>query len=405
MRQISTLAKNMMHMLTTHAFGLVIPLVMIPFIIRSIGIEDFGQYSLALVTSAYITTLVNFGFDYSGSKRISEVREDNERCSQILFTVTTIKALILLIILVLYISVYQLFDITNYWLFFWSILMVIESVLIPRWFFLGLERMNHITFAFSISKSLSTLLIVIFLLENLNIFYLPLSYFIASIVASLYIWYVIFQKLGMHYSGTNSKMILRELKFGSSMFLATASVSFYRNASIVYGGFMLSPYDLGVYSVAQKLVTTIQSFFNPITQALFPHFSLEAKRQDIQSFKNEIKLLIKKSLLISFLVVVILCVFSGHLWYFFTENKMVSYDLYVLSPIILFGPMNFIIGYVGLVNMNRERALLSVVILVSVLSSIYTPLIIYFSVDLTPLALLISELLIFVGLIKKFTKV
>ena len=56
-----------------------IPVIIVPFVIRALGVEAFGKASYAQNIVAYLTILVNFGFDYSATQDVAINRDDKEK--------------------------------------------------------------------------------------------------------------------------------------------------------------------------------------------------------------------------------------------------------------------------------------------------------------------------------------
>ena len=49
----------------------IIPIVIVPYAIRTLGVEGFGSATYAQNIVAYLTILVNFGFEYSATQYVS----------------------------------------------------------------------------------------------------------------------------------------------------------------------------------------------------------------------------------------------------------------------------------------------------------------------------------------------
>lgn len=75
-----------------------VPVLVIPFIVRALGVEAFGNVTYAQGIVQYFTILVNYGFDYSATRQIAIHRDDKACLSSIFWSVISAK-LILLILL------------------------------------------------------------------------------------------------------------------------------------------------------------------------------------------------------------------------------------------------------------------------------------------------------------------
>ena len=398
------LTGNVFQLSVLHVFNMIIPLLLIPFIIKSVGIIKYGELAFAITISTYALILVNFGFDYSGTKRISENRDNLEKISSILISVTLIKLLLFVIVLLIFFLVIIFLEDLDFFLYFFSIMMVLDSIFLPKWFFLGLEKVKYITIAYGVSKLISSLFIVYFLYSGLPISFIPLSYLIGIFFTGLYTWFIIKVKLKVSMLRVSKSTVFYEFNNSINLFYTNLSVNLYRNSTIFFGGFLLSPTQLGSYALAERIIKAIQSFSNPLTQALFPHFSLVSKMKGIKLVKTNIYKLAKiiTPTIIFFIVLAMLAI--ENLKVFF-DIDVIDNNIYILSPIILFGTLNFIFGYLGLVNLGFEKKVLRIMIIITLFNLLFTPAILYLNSSTSSLPLLITEIILFSLLLNSFRKI
>ena len=69
---------NFFYLSCIQTVNLISPLVILPFLIIKFGIEGYGSIAFAQAISFYVSTLINFGFNVSGTKKISEFRDDKK---------------------------------------------------------------------------------------------------------------------------------------------------------------------------------------------------------------------------------------------------------------------------------------------------------------------------------------
>ncbi len=72
-------------------------IVVIPIIVRILGVEIFGEISYIQNIVSYTTIFTNFGFDYSATKQIARNKNNPQQTNQIFWNVISFKLLLLII--------------------------------------------------------------------------------------------------------------------------------------------------------------------------------------------------------------------------------------------------------------------------------------------------------------------
>lgn len=139
-----------------------IPILIIPYVVRALGVDAFGAASYAQNIAAYLTLLVTYGFDYSATQEIAIHKEDAEKVRQIFWRVISAKLLLFAATLAVLCALYLLLprakaDPAS---FFYAGLINLGFALFPAWYFQGTERMAKMAlFNFGV-KSVGALLTI-----------------------------------------------------------------------------------------------------------------------------------------------------------------------------------------------------------------------------------------------------
>ena len=150
------------------AANMFLPLLTVPFLVRVLGIELFGQLAFVTAFMYYFVVLSDYGFNLTATRDISVNRHDIEEVSRIYSQVTVIKlALLILSFLLMLAIVFFVPTFFEHWpLYLASFMVVICQALFPTWFFQGMEAMKYITYLSVFAK-------VFFMLGNFYFVFCP----------------------------------------------------------------------------------------------------------------------------------------------------------------------------------------------------------------------------------------
>ena len=143
-----TILANFSYLSLLQVFAILFPLLTYPYLLRVIGLELYGVIIFAQSIINYVSLVINF----PGSICRSEERGDLQaRIREIVRIITSIywcKFILWLVCLVLYLSVISMvpFFEDHYWVYVLSFLLTFNELLLPIWFFQGIEKMKYITF-------------------------------------------------------------------------------------------------------------------------------------------------------------------------------------------------------------------------------------------------------------------
>ena len=76
---------------------IIIPLIILPYLIRILGIEKYGIVIFAQTVVFYFMVVVNFGFEMSATKQVSINRNDKLKLSELVSAVVYIKTILLIL--------------------------------------------------------------------------------------------------------------------------------------------------------------------------------------------------------------------------------------------------------------------------------------------------------------------
>lgn len=298
------LVKNFTWLTIIQSANYIVPLIVIPYIVRIVGVELFGKISYAQNIVSYFTLVINFGFDYLATREISINKGDKHEINRIFWSVIKQKVLLFVVsFLVLIIVGMQISRIWNDFLLYFIIFGLNLGIMtFPTWFFQGIEDMSKMAIFNLVIKSTGLLLTFIFVkLKSEYILYplfTSLSYIIVGFISFLYV--VKTYNLKIEFTKISYDLILFKKSF--PIFLNNLFVSLYTVANITILGMYKNEYEVGIYSGAFKIISAILMMTSmPLNTSIFPSVS----REFTNSIPNGLKLL-KKTILVSSFVLLFL---------------------------------------------------------------------------------------------------
>ena len=393
--------ENFFSLSVLNAVSFIFPLITVPYLARVLGAEKFGIVSFATVVIQYFMIFTSFGFGFSATQQISINQQNKKKVSDIFAAVIFVKlfisvlcAVVLLLLIVFFAKFHN-----NSMVLIYAFGMVIGDALVPVWLFQGMEKMKFITIVNLVSKLIFTLLIFVFIRSEADFLYVTLLNSFGYLVAGLLSFIIAYRLFKLEMVLPKITEIKKQLIESWPIFVSTFSINIYRNMNVLILGLFTNMTLVGYYSSAEKVIKGMQSFASPLSDALFPYIS---KRFAKNTEGSNIKVLFRLS---SYYFVglaalsVLFLIFAKPIATVFLGQKFIASipDIQIMSFVIMFGGMNYLLGIVGLVNMGFKKKFMVFVAITGVISIINLFWLVYYFADKGASAsMLISEFVLFV---------
>lgn len=330
----------------------VLPLIILPYLVRVLGIENYGLIATSLAIIMLFNIVVSFGFELSATKDVSVSKTNNNKLSEIFSTVMFIKVTFLIIsfIVLVFLTEYVSVMNENSTLFFLTFGVVIGHAIFPSWLFQGMEKIKYITYINLITATCSTGLIFLLVQDEKDILYVPLLNSIGGILGALYSLRLANKIFNIKYIPPKRKNIFLYLKSSYAFFLSRAANNGSRYYAVTLIGLYFGNSLAGYYSLAEKSFYAFVSLGGLISQAIYPYMCRT---------KNVIFL--KKILIIATLISIILVVpvmyYNEYIFYFLfdEESEVLSSVFEILFFGSIFSIIGSLIGYPLLSAFNYDK--------------------------------------------------
>ncbi|MDD5116486.1 MAG: flippase [Candidatus Omnitrophica bacterium] len=267
---------NFISLTTLQTISYILPLIILPYLIRVIGIEKFGLIAFAMSFVQYFMILTDYGFSLSATKTISLIGEHKQRVSEVFSSVMTVKFILAgLSFLMLGAIVYFVPKFKGDWLvYILSFGSVIGNTLFPVWFFQGKEKMNYISLVNVAGGLIYALCLFIFVKGPQDFLLIPVMNSLQSIVGGLLGLYIVFRKFQVRFILQKYATIKQEIRTGWDIFISILSINAYTTSRVFAMGLLTNNVITGYYSLAEKIASYIQTFpMDSFTRAVFPRIS------------------------------------------------------------------------------------------------------------------------------------
>lgn len=341
----------MLYLMTLATY--VFPLITLPYLTRVLEPQYYGIITYMTATMSYFQTFVDFGFNFSATKKISQHRNDLQYVAEVVASTIEGKFILVLISLAVYTTLVPFIEIlrTNILLGYLYFLSVAVSIFLLDFLYRGIEKMEIITLRYVASKTVSTVLTFVFVRSKEDLIFVPILSIAGTLTAVILTWIHVKRIIKLKTVFVPIKKAWIGLKTSAIYFVATfATTAFGATNTFVMGIINMPPEQIAYWTVSYQLVSALQSAFSPIINSLYPHMA--AKRD----FK-----LIKKVLIIIepliFLGVAVAMALSGIVIQIFAGP---GYEgavpvLRLLLPLLIFSFLGQVIGFPTLGVMGKEK--------------------------------------------------
>ncbi|OAQ19839.1 oligosaccharide flippase family protein [Thermosulfurimonas dismutans] len=381
-REKKQLCENFISLSLLQGANYILPLVILPYLVRVLGPEKFGLIAFARSFVQYFNILTDYGFNLSATREISIYRESKERISEIFSAVLTIKLVLLifsLVILTIIVFGFQKFR-KDWEIYYFSFGIVVGQVLFPVWFFQGMERMKYITILNVIAKLIFAVSIFVFVREVSDYIYVPLINSLGFIVAGILALWIAFKDFDIYFKVPNLMVIKRQIEEGWHIFMSTVSYNLYTNSPKFFIGILINNKSVAFFSLAEKVVNILRQLINIIFQVFYPYLARMFK-ESFKTYTKEWFRLFRISTGISMLLCAFVVFIPKSMFLFvFSESFLPS--LSMLKLLVLSLPLQCFMNLFGMQSMlilGFVRAYGFSYVFFSILFLVILPIILWFS--------------------------
>ena len=280
-------ARNVLSLSSAQFVSYLIPLITLPYLTRTLGLEAWGQLAFYQALAVLFATWVNWGFPIFATNAAARESDNPAQLGRYLSNVILAQLFLLGIAAVAAIAL-------AVWpesaagdaAFLGAIWCLTASLVIfPSWMFQALELFRYLV----ISKIVTRLLPVpfIFLLvhrpdDAVWVIYLnALAALLVGVISLVWLR----RRHGISSTQFDVVSALRMLRESSMLFLSSLATSIYTSLVPIVLGVLTSSAEVALYAIADRVRQLIANIFLPISQSLFPRMSFMLNRDRASGVK------------------------------------------------------------------------------------------------------------------------
>jgi PST family polysaccharide transporter len=268
--------ENAISLSTLQGINYILPLIILPYLIRVIGPEKFGLIAFAQAFVQYFMILTDYGFSVLATREISLCRGQKDRLSAIFSSVMTVKIILTIVsFLILFFTVSFIPKFKNDWLVYaLSFGAVVGNALFPIWFFMGIEKMEYISRLNILAGIVYLLGIFIFVKSPADYLCIPLFNSLVFLLTGILGLYIVFKKFKVGFVFPGYRQTWQQLKEGWDIFSSIVAINAYTATRVFAVGLLTNNTLTGYYSIAERIANVIQTFpLISFSQAIYPRLS------------------------------------------------------------------------------------------------------------------------------------
>ena len=303
------------------SLNLIIPLLLVPFLIKIYGIQNYGWIAMCQAFANYVIIFTDYGFNLTAVRDVVAHSENKDKLSSLFISVTVIKGLFILICFLLLLLFKIIFP-QSYLIdvFSLTILGIMFQILFPLWFFHGIGKLKLGTAILLAGRILHVILIFSMLSSKstLSVFFYTqaVSYLVVAIVSITYIYY----KYNIGVTKLKKHEIVEHLKEGWVIYISNMSVNIYTSSSPLILGIFHDPKAAAIFGIADQILMLLRYPSAIFIKVIYPKICLLASEGNAG-----IKIILKKYVTALAFVYAIVCsvvfIFAPQICAYFSKDS------------------------------------------------------------------------------------
>lgn len=268
----SRLFSNFLALSILQGANFLLPVLVMPFVIKRIGADGYGVVAVAQVVMLIFGTVADYGFNLTATRSIALHRNDVAKNARLFFTVLACKlfiCLVLFALLLLMVTCLPFFK-QHTALYLLGFTYVLGQSLLVSWFFQGVEKMKYITIFTLMARVLFVVLVFVFIHQKTDnrffIFYMGAG----SMAAGIFSIYQAIRIFKLPLVKPLWRDVWCELREGWPVMLSNISINTFLSINVFILRLFTNDLAAGYYSIAEKIFIAVRQIPVLFSQVIYP---------------------------------------------------------------------------------------------------------------------------------------
>ncbi|HHG0903407.1 oligosaccharide flippase family protein [Enterobacter cloacae] len=258
---------------------MLLPFLTYPYLIKIFGLSLYGKIMLSQAVVSYVAIFVNFGFNISAAKSVSEFIDKTEEVNKLCSAIFSVKFIIWCFVAFIYLVGVWVFidDKTSKVLYITAFTLTFNEFLVAQWFYQAKESLKVIAIS-SIATKLLNVILIFSLIHNQSDYYLVSlitggCFFLAG---SFSIYHMFKYHISFIWPGYES--MVKVTRDSINLFLTSAIIAIKNKLDVILIGAFISNEAVAIYDFAQKILNLLLLPITIINNAVFPKMNREKNK-------------------------------------------------------------------------------------------------------------------------------
>ena len=276
---VRRVVKNFAYLFVTKGIDFIIPLVLLPFLINTLGIAAYGTLAFALAIGVYFTSFMQYGFNITAVRDIARQRQDQQGLSSTFSHYFYASLVICTVACLGFLSLFFLdFFSQHQALYVGVLLFCLSQALLPLWLFQGLERMEFVALLNTGIKVAYVILIIALVRDAEDVYLVPMIQGAAGLLGVCLSIILALKLRLVRFTLPQIQPVFAVVQQGWSAFVIQVAPTLYSNSSTFILGLYSNPATVGIYAAALRIIDILNAVGFLLTNAVLPYLARDLSK-------------------------------------------------------------------------------------------------------------------------------